>query len=563
MQSYPDRAASRAAGTAHTAWQLDRYDAIFIAALFLVCGLTVFTGFAGPLGNFAHDTFFFLGNAYRVAQAQVPHRDFSSAWGPVLFLIDAAGLLLSGMRPAGIGYANALFGALISIWAFLAVRRVWSSGNACAIGVFTLLLITAPFPIGVTSLDFGYAMNYNRYGYALFGIIMIECAANAPTPRSGSLQQPVYGAISTGIAIGLLAFLKISYAFVAIPFVVVLTLCGTGGRVRRFVALGAGFAAAAVPILAYLRFDVTDMMQDLATAAVARRESLQPWHEIGALDCAQGVLLLMFGAGLIYGAKTGAVRDRAARWHGAMFAFLTVAAGYLLLMSNQQMNTFPLNGYAAVALVAVYGSFRSGLSQTWPRLAGFQKIILPAACMLPFSLQNWESLAGAAVVHGSGVVTNTASLTSPRHGSSLRFRVAGDDRKTETLGADYVAALDDGIALLRRHSSDEDGVLAFDEFNPFNYLLGRPTPRGGFAATAYNYIFTGGSHPGVKRFFGDAGYVMVRKYDPDGADTTELADVRALLDIYGSALQANFTVAEETAHWILWRRVEVPSSGSK
>ena len=254
MGLYPDRRDAPRLGLAHPGWHLRRSDATFLAALVLACGLSAFVGVAAPLGSFAHDTLFFLSNAYRVAQGQVPHRDFSSAWGPVMFLIHAAGLWLSGMRPAGLGYANALFGALIAIWAFLIVRRRWPPASACALGIYTLLLITAPFPIGIAPADFGYAMSYNRYGYALFGIIMIECAADAPLMQPG-IWHRIGGAVSTGIALGLLAFLKISYAFVAFPFIVALVIVGGAGRLRRLIGLCSGFAyiGSARPVLFAVR----------------------------------------------------------------------------------------------------------------------------------------------------------------------------------------------------------------------------------------------------------------------------------------------------------------------
>jgi hypothetical protein len=542
-------------------WQRGRSEAAFIVALVLICGLSIFIGVAAPLGSFAHDTFFLLDNAYRVAEGQIPHRDFSSAWGPVMFLIDAAGLWLSGMRPTGFGYANAMFGAVLGIWTFLIVRPRWSSASACALGIYTLLLVSAPFPIGMAPTDFGYAMSYNRYGYALFGIIMIECAAGAPSalPR---MRQRNGGAVSTGVALGLLAFLKISFAFVAIPFIIVLTVAGAAGRLRRFIGLCTGFTILSVLILCYLRFDIADMLQDLAAAAAARRLSLFLLRSIDPLDLAQGVLILVFAAGLFYGARKQ--DERAARLHGGFFALLTLAAGYLLLISNQQPNTFPLNGYAAVGLVAAYGPLMSGRLLKWPGFSpDFPKYVLLAACMLPFCIVNGISLACAAVERQWPTEANVIPLQSAERGPLLRFRTGTDPHPTETGGAGYVAALDDGMALLRRNSGDRDGVLTFDEFNPFNYLLDRPPPRGGLAAAAYNYIFSDAAHPTPERFLGNTAYVLVRKYkQEDGSETMEGDDVSALMRIYGAALRSHFAVVDETERWVLWRRFAI-SGGPK
>jgi hypothetical protein len=556
---YPGTHDARRSGLANPVWRLGWSDAAFIAALVLVCSLSAFIGVAVPLGSFAHDTFFFLDNAYRVAQGQIPHRDFSSAWGPVMFLIDAAGLWMSGMKPTGFGYANAVFGALLAVWAFFIARSRWSSTSACAVGIYTLLLVTAPFPIGIAPIDFGYAMSYNRYGYALFGIIMIECVAGAPSTRY-EIRQRIGEAISTGIALGLLVFLKISYALVAVPFIAAL-MTGGVGRVRRFIGVSSGFAILTVLVLCYLRFDVADMLQDLQTAAAARRLSLRLLRPIDPLDLAQGTFILVFAAGLICGISTGG--ERAARLHGALFALLTLAAGYLLLISNQQANTFPLNGYAAVALVATYEPLMTGRLLKWPGVSlNFPRALLLAACVLPLCIMNGISLAYAALEPRVLAIANVIRLESPERGTSLPFRPVMGAQPTETTGAGYVAAVNDGVALLRRHTGDIDGVLTFDEFNPFNYLLDRPSPRGGFAAAAYDYIFSDAAHPTAERFFGDTAYVLVRKYKQNGSDSMEGDDVRALMRIYGPALRSHFTMVEETEHWVLWRRVDASGGSS-
>ncbi len=554
VDPHSDRCDARGLGIAEAAWHLGRSDIGFIVALMLVCGLSVFVGIAAPLGSFAHDTFFFLDNAYRVAHGQVPHRDFSSAWGPVMFLIDAAGLWLSGMRPSGFGYGNALFGAVIAIWSFLLVRRRWPPAGACALGIYALLLITAPFPIGMAPTDFGYAMTYNRYGYALFGIIMIECAADASSMPTG-VRRGVAGALSTGIALGLLAFLKISYAFVAFPFIALLMIFGGGDRVRRFVALSIGVAITAVLVMCYLRLDVADMLQDLAIAAASRGQSLTLLHPVGLMDLVQGFVILVFAIDLLCGASVR--EERVARLHGALFALLSLAAGYFLLISNQQPDTFPLNGYAAVALVAAYGPLMTGFLR-WPGVSPhIPSAVLLAVCVLPFCVTNGISVAYAAVGKQWPTNANSISLASPERVTSLRFLLGTGEHQTETAGAGYVAALNDGIALLRRHSGDRDCVLSFDEFNPFNYILGRPSPRCGLAAAAHDYIFSDLAHPTAARFFGDTAYVMVRKYEPDGPDVWERDDVDALMRIYGPTLRAHFTVVEETVHWVLWRRDDV------
>ncbi len=529
---------------------LYRSDAIFFAVMALVCGLSAFIGIAAPLGSYGHDVLFLLDTANRVTQGQVPHRDFSSAWGPVMYLIDSTGLMLAGMRPAGIGYANAVFGAIIATWTFLLVRNTWSSASACAAGIYAVLLIAAPFSLGDNPFDYGYAMIYNRYGFALLGIVVIECASSSLS-ASGQRRQIVVGALSSGIAIGLLAFLKISYAMVAIPFVVLSMVTAKTCHFRRFSYLCGGFAIVAAAVMCYLRFDFSDMWSDLSTAATARRISLHPVYSIGAVDSIQFSIIIFF-CFLLYKADPEPISKRNTRLHAILTALMAVVAGYLLLISNQQTDVFPLNGYVAVVLAGAYRPLSVGKPLVWRGLTpGFPIPALLLSCLLPLCLWNGLSIVGAAVEHVEPLRAHVMPLESPGRGSGLLFHPVTDSIATETTGAAYVQAVNDGLNLLRRHTGDRDGVLAFDEFNPFNYLLDRPSPRGGFAAAAYNYIFCDTAHPGDERFFGNARYVMVRKYI--GADSSmERDNVVALLRIYGPALHANFALIEETSHWALW-----------
>jgi hypothetical protein len=525
-------------------------DGVFVATLVVVSGLSVFVGIPAPLGSFASDTFFLLDNAYRVLQGQIPHRDFSSAWGPIMYLIDAAGLRLSGMRPTGLGYANAMFGALLGMWSYFVARSRWSPAAACALGVYTVLLVTAPFPLGYTPLDFSYAMVYNRYGYALFGIILIESAAVA-IPTRAWIRQSAAGAISTGVALALLAFLKITYAIVAIPFVAVLMIGVRSGGLRRVIALAAGFAICAALVLSYLRFDVPDMLRDLAMAASARPMTLQPSSLFQVLVVAQNVPLLLL-AGVLYASRAGVFQDRAARSHAVLLTLLAVTAGGLLLLTNQQPNAFPLNVYAAVVLAAAaaYRPHEVGKVEWRP---GIAVALLLALCFVPLCEEDVLSLAGATLQRGWPTRPNVTSLTIPQRGVYLSFGPWVGIPKTN--GSEYVQSIDEGLELIRRHCEDSDGVLTFDMFNPFNYLLGRTSPRGGFAAAAYDYVYSDAAHPTAERFFGDTSYVLVGKDNGPNVDrASALNNVLGPMRIYGPALRANFKPVAQTQHWVLWRR---------
>ncbi|MGP8246330.1 MAG: hypothetical protein ACLQVN_17650 [Bryobacteraceae bacterium] len=508
---------------------LTRADVVFLGGLAAICGLAVAVGLA-PLRVFEHDTFFALDGAYRVLRGQVPHRDFSSAWGPLTFLMDAAGLKLSGMRPAGLGYANAAWGAVVAIWAYGIARPRLSSGLACAAGIYTLLLTVAPFALGYSPLAFSHAMAYNRYGFALLGIMLMEASEPGGVP----------GAFSSGAAWALLAFLKISYAVMAVP-VLLLGWAFREAPARRFWWLCGGAGVVTLLALGYLRFDLADMLRDLAAAASGRSRSWRPGEMLNPASVAEAIPLVLLAA--VCGWKS----RRAPGLRVAAIAAVTLAVSGVLLSTNHQAESLPLAGYAAMVLA-------SGALARWamPRKIGV--LLLMGLSVVPLALENGAALAGAAMEE-SRLRGAAADRLACARGRAMDFEPVASSMTSETGGPAYVDALNDGLDLIRRRAEPGAGVVAMDMFNPFDYLLDRRPPRGGIVAAAYNYAFSDAIHPSAGRFFGDARYAMVRKYSTAVEDyEIEAYHVRGLERIYGRALRERFRMVEETAHWELWER---------
>jgi hypothetical protein len=506
-------------------------DRLFLIALAVLCGLAIFIGVA-PVVIFGHDIFFFLDNSYRVLQGQVPHRDFESAWGPLTYLMDAAGLKLAGLRPEGLGYANALFGGLIATWAWWLARRRLSRVAACAIGIYTLLLIIAPFSLGYGPLNFSFAMVYNRYGFALLGIVVVECMTLA--------EDDAAGGFATGIACGLLAFLKVTYAVVAAPLMLI-TGSAALFRKRWLAALCAGGALAAILALVYLRFDLAAMLNDLSMAAQGRSRSWRPREILllGIGQVAESIPLMLL-----------AVAAGASRLRSGAIALGTLLLGGFLLSTNHQPASLPLDGFVAIVFADRF--FRRPSARTGGFVEGALIAFLAFACVGPLCFQNALSMVAAAreKIHPSNA--GLPRLGSAR-ASSLIFPISPFD--TETGGPPYVRALNDGLALMRRRTGPRDGVLTIDMMNPFNYLLDRPSPTGGLAAGAYNYVISDAAHPSGDRWVGNARYVMVRKYSRGVKDfPVENYHVDGIRRIYQPVLDDRFRVMDETDHWILYVR---------
>jgi hypothetical protein len=520
-----------------------RIDWAFAVTAIVLCSIALYIGLA-QVRLFGHDVFFLLDNGYRVLSGQVPHRDFSTAWGPVIYLIEAAGLFASGMQPSGVGYANALFGLLIGVWLYFVSRSRLLPLAAFAAAICAFLIVIAPYPLGNAPLAFSYAMVYNRYGYALLAVVVVECLTDHERQPHGQLFR---GGASSGVAIGLLFFLKITYCVVAVPILALSVLYGGARRVRVW-GLAAGVTAVVLAILSYLRFDVTDMLFDLVSAATGRGSRWQPSQMIAFSfgDLTQTFPLGFLAFALFDARRAAGMSIRRVRAFFVVITALSICG--LLASTNCQTGAITGTAFVAIVLASEFVRLEDRERGENQRSATVSYIAIGLTCiaLAAIVVPSVISLVGAASANGS--VTADAVPIHAKNSEHLIF--APWQLETETSGPMYAAIVNDGLALLQRHTTDADGVLAIDMINPFNYLLGRPSPKGGIAAAAYNYTFSGRMPPSNDRLFGNTRYVIVRKY------IVALDDyyIKGYRETYNPFLETKFDKLEETAHWVLWRK---------
>ena len=68
-------------------------------------------------------------------------------WGPAWYLLLAAGMALAGNSAAGLGYGIAIAAVLISVWAWLLVRRRMAFAPSSFTCVTLVMITVAPFPV--------------------------------------------------------------------------------------------------------------------------------------------------------------------------------------------------------------------------------------------------------------------------------------------------------------------------------------------------------------------------------------------------------------------------------
>lgn len=514
-----------------------------LACLLSICGIAAFIG-AVPTRQYGHDIFVLLDNGWRVLNGQRPHVDYYSSLGPVTFLISALGMRLSNYTVDGIGYGNACFGLLIGLWSYGISRGRMESSPRILLTIFLALLVVAPYMLGQAPVSSGHAGVYNRYGYAVIGLVMLE--AFQPVGGVKRMSGNWLGGISSGAAVALLLFLKASFFFVALLLIGASLLFWSRTR-QRVMGMMLGFLLVALALLAYLRFDIQAVVGDLSMAAGAKSQHASAFGFFylagsNAVYLLQ-VLLLAFAGSLAVDAATPRWLDFRLLFLGA----LTFAADILLLYSNGQGQALPVIAVFAIILMNAITAHH----RTLP--TGEARISRPYyAAMLSFGVvllipQLASDLAG--LTYGAwrkARPSNLAGIVRFTEPYLVPLLLYDDPEGPRSNGRVYATYVNDGIALLRRASGPGETIITVDMANPFTYALSRKPALGGVSFGAY---LSNAHHPSDDAFFGNVAIVMVPKHP---ADSDMAHD--GFYKIYAPALHERFWLAAESDWWFLYKR---------
>ncbi|MBU5636419.1 hypothetical protein KOM00_06690 [Geomonas sp. Red69] len=521
---------------------------LFLLFLVGICAAAVYIG-AVPTRKFGHDIFFLLDNGWRVFTGQRPHLDFTSPWGPLSFLVVGAGMAAAQHSVDAIGYGNAMFACIAGVWGYLLCRDTVPYWPRFLVCLYLALLVVSPYSLGWGPLNSSHAMFYNRYGYALLGVLMIEALPWGDGLLRGSRAE-LLGGVSTGAVAAFALFLKANF-FAAALLLIGASFLWRGGVVKqRLAGIAAGFILATLAFLAYLQFDLGAILRDLDIAAGARAKSFS-YAELGRKFSLNAMYLLFVLLLIIQSVRAKGGAGTGGRLvHGVLQGCFVFAVDMLLLCSNQQYSELPLTAiyalWVAVDVRACNGM--SGRGEATPVSLGAKSTLLigTAFFLVSFCTQLTGLAYGLVRKAAPSDLGSVARFTEARLESLLLY---DDPAEPDSNGRRYVESVNDGMRLLRLNSVSSDRVLTMDMMNPFPYALGRPEPRGGMAAIAYNYTFSDSHRPSDQRFFGDADIVMVPKRPAAPGRMHE-----GLMRIYQPGLQARFRLAAESNQWFLFRR---------
>lgn len=492
----------------------------------LCCLLRAAIGLKGTQG-FSHDVFALLDPAWRMLHGQRPHIDFYSHLGTLSFVPTLVGMWLAGGRAQGFGYGLALTGFLCSIWMYRIGRSRMPDVPLVAITLAVALMIVDPTSPGFSPLIFAPAMTYNRLGYALTAILLVETLLET----SGSDRDRFWGGLSSGAIVGIFLFLKISYLAVSILLLAALYFCRPQARTRWIGAAIGLFSTSLLGVL-YLRFDLLAVARDLYVVAASKHINLN-FYFLETIFFAAGIMLVLC-------MMTGSLlRHRILRGYpqfGLATALVVCSAGGILIFGNYEPTGFPLLRFFALICVTALVMQSDTQSQPDSTNSFRQAVLLLASIciVVPFG----SELVG----FGNALYQRIVMVPKerPLEGALLYGFVPTTD-------AFYTSQVNDGVELLRKHRIKNETIMCLDFTNPFSVAMQAPPSRGGAVTLQYGTTFSDLHRPSPERLFNGADLVMVPKpgFDPSWTES--------LPRLYGPYLESYYRKVGDSRLWWLYR----------
>jgi hypothetical protein len=224
--------------------------------LLVILLVGVIRAILGSVGDINWDTPIFIDGAWRVAQGQIPHIDFSTAFGPVIFFIGQIGFLLGGININSFDLGLVFFYFLLTPFAFYFTKNKISIYGSV---LFTLLVgsyLITPRIFGYNFSNLGLTGYYNIIGYVYLYFIGIEMFY---------LKNKDSSQFENGIAIGAFSifafFTKFTFGFAAI-FLILVKLIFSKPKIIWILGLTTGLSSITLAFFIYFDGNLMPVFRD-------------------------------------------------------------------------------------------------------------------------------------------------------------------------------------------------------------------------------------------------------------------------------------------------------------
>lgn len=509
---------------------------LLIAALLYFATIILFE--AGPINSWGADVSIMLDGSWRIYNGQMPYRDFYLALGPIDYSLIALGMLLTNASPQAIAVGNAIFGIVVGTWGWLLCRRRMQFVPCALVAGWLILGATSPSPLGVAASIMSPAMIYNRHGYALLSLILIECAFFLERSR-------FWGGVSSGAALTLLAFLKLNF-FCAGGLLILATISFRRSELPRLRGLAAGAASVLIVALALLRSAIVPFIYDMRYAIQSR---------IGGVGFGAAAKLGISSVQMLTAVALTVVAlvliTRGRDWNRFAGRLVLLCAAMVLGSLVLRRTDYGESGYQLAVLWVIILIVK--LSEAYSE--DKSKVAIPVAILL--------SLGGVFVpLAHEGDSLRTLILYQSRTRQASASHVLGMPHmsfyeldldtmaqfKYET-GSDFASYLNDGVYMLQKQTRPDESILTIGYNDPFPYLLRRKPALGG-SPWLHEGNDISKTHPlDANLVFGNADLIML----PESPSSHRDSDLD-LQVIYHQYLVDHFAFVARSTWWTLYRR---------
>jgi hypothetical protein len=515
----------------------------------LIC--TVWWTGAVPQMVLGHDVMVLLEGGWKSYWGFAPHKDFYSPFGALTFLLLALGIEISGSLVHAIPAATCIVAFVALPLAVYASFTRLHPLIATAAAVVIIAACVAPHELRFSHDDWSYAAIYNRWAYALFGVLMLIISAVPFKPRR---WKDLADGLIAGSCIMLMIFLKISYGLLALALFAAFAPVHVRKRAYWLSALISSLVWLAV-FGFLLEWGFSYLLEDMRIASQAR-QGLEPSALVGwTLTLRIELLALAALAGIwcVTGMRTKSVSlVRRTIESGWIFAAFAGSAGAILMTNSPLgwLSESPIVGLGALVLLSgIVGDVHKIGASAAQRFVHRAPIVL-GLCLAPFALlpvtaRNLGSVAAAAEFKRSGGTLSPAEMFTAGPLKGLQISGFGGDPPLPTT---YVGKVKDGLNLLTCTGNADKPVAALDFANPFNVVRGVRPSRTAPPAWQLGFLFSPESAPSAARVFDRHDVIMWPKQFGDGNQQ----NLTVMLQHYGAYLAENYRLAGESRQWQLF-----------
>jgi len=543
LVTVPDRHLRWSAGGERTYLFLALLCVAVIAGIVLMIGPTYI---AAPW-----DVFVLIDGAWRICSGQIPHTDFHNPIGALVYAVFAFGMRIDGPSLQALAYGNSIFLSLVGLWTISICYKRLTPVFGLILTTFIVVLLAATRPLGYDVETTTYAMLYNRYGWALLSIVMIQLML---APKSEAARFAVFDSLSAGLLLGLLFFCKITFFIVGVGVYGFSLVLRPELRSTAWLSF-VGFAAVCAAAWAILGISVADYLADVAAASESQSLADRGYRLFRSGIDAMPQLAMLGLYWLLVVALPNTHERRL--WSEPVkitlsLALIVGAAMFLTVGNTGEAGEIPALVIAALILSEYalrHGWAGPNSRSTWIVLG------LPLVLLSQIFISDVRSLANS--LERRDYVTSGAPASQRFDAEPLRDFVIPDWSNWKTaywLAKEVPSKINEGLLILRRNNVERRKTLVLALTDPFSFALGLPSPKGVPLWWDLNMSHSEGQYPPPGPLFADVENVMLPILDERAEGCCKETAVK-LREEYDTYLRDHFTEVDHSDNWLLLKRV--------